>query len=551
MMRSQLVKSFVTKANIKLFLAIALISTIGLATVDNAGISSDERIGIEIVYWNRDLITQNKPIPWLFKYDGTAFNFFSEVIFQVKKKTGQKLSANSEQSEGNSADNFLKRIQLKHQLTVLIAIVAYFSVAIFVGILGGFDYAWIGVISLALFPRFWGHSYFNFKDIPFAAIFTATSLFGAYLIARYVESDQHLQIVKDRTILFFTIAFGLLIGVLTGIRFGGFFILGFVPISYGLLLLATRTTGRQPLSIGLYNFGIAYLLIIVSWLFSTILLYPSSWSNPIGWIFETLAVLSKYGWSGNVLFQGEWISAQTLPWFYLPIWFSITTPLIFLVTLLGGLIISVKQFPQFSLLQRSAIIWLILQATVIPTLAIIRRSTMYDGLRHFLFVLPVIAVFSTIFIIFLFLKAKRLAPRLFLTSLLLVVASNIITTMVQLHPYEFVYFNYLAGEPKTIKHEFETDYWGLSMREAMEWLNQNISPNAKVIVGGHLHSIRPFARPDIALIPLTDSKTQKNPKDFYYLARPRDNLQKQFPQCSTVYEVQRKELILTTVKRCP
>ena len=550
MMRSPLVKSFVTKANIKIFLAIALITTIGLATVGNIGISSDERIGIEMVYWNRDLITQNKPIPWLFKYDGTAFNFFSEAIFQVNKKIGQTLSVNPEQSEGNSADNFLKRIQLKHQLTFLTTIIAYVSVAIFVGILSGFDYAWIGVMALALLPRFWGHSYFNFKDIPFAAIFTATSLFGAYLIARYVESDQRLQICKDKTILS-TIAFGLLIGILTGVRFGGFFILGFVPISYGLLLLASRRIDRQSLSIHLYNVGIGYLLIIASWLLSTILLYPSSWSNPIGWILETLTALSKYGWSGSVLFQGEWISAQTLPWFYLPVWFLITTPLISLVTGVGGLIISVKQFSKFSLLQQSAFIWLILQGAVIPLLAILRRSTMYDGLRHFLFVLPVVAVFSAIFITFALHKAQKLAPRLFLVSLLLVLASNILITMVQLHPYEFVYFNRLAGKPETIKHEFETDYWGLSMRAGMEWLNQNIPPKAKVIVGGHLHSIRPYARPDIGLIPLTDSKAQKNPSNFYYIARPRGDLQQQFSQCSTVYEVQREELILTTVKRCP
>lgn len=43
--------------------------------------------------------------------------------------------------------------------------------------------------------------------------------------------------------------------------------------------------------------------------------------------------------------------------------------------------------------------------------------------------------------------------------------------MRQLHPYEAVYFNRLvAGGAANAALRFETDYWGLSIREGVDWL---------------------------------------------------------------------------------
>ena len=44
-------------------------------------------------------------------------------------------------------------------------------------------------------------------------------------------------------------------------------------------------------------------------------------------------------------------------------------------------------------------------------------------------------------------------------------------------PLSYVYFNVLAGDRASIHRRFETDYWGLSYREGLEWIvAQNASP---------------------------------------------------------------------------
>ena len=43
--------------------------------------------------------------------------------------------------------------------------------------------------------------------------------------------------------------------------------------------------------------------------------------------------------------------------------------------------------------------------------------------------------------------------------------------MIKIHPYQNVYFNFLAG--KKIEGKFETDYWALSNKQALEYILLN------------------------------------------------------------------------------
>jgi hypothetical protein len=46
--------------------------------------------------------------------------------------------------------------------------------------------------------------------------------------------------------------------------------------------------------------------------------------------------------------------------------------------------------------------------------------------------------------------------------------------MVSLHPYQYVYFNQMTGGLQAAYLHDETDYWGLSHKEAADWLNANV-----------------------------------------------------------------------------
>jgi hypothetical protein len=108
--------------------------------------------------------------------------------------------------------------------------------------------------------------------------------------------------------------------------------------------------------------------------------------------------------------------------------------------------------------------------------AIVLRPVLYDGLRQFLFVLPPLAVLAGLGLDAIARAAWRRPKRL---ALALAGGSLALTAgeMWILHPYQSVYFNrtFGGGLPRA-SQRFETDYWGSSYKEAVEWLIANHRP---------------------------------------------------------------------------
>ena len=73
------------KAYLKFWSTMAIITLIGLSTVGNYGISSDEKMQVINTKYQFNLIRKNKPIPLDLKYYGAIFDFSAETIFQVQK----------------------------------------------------------------------------------------------------------------------------------------------------------------------------------------------------------------------------------------------------------------------------------------------------------------------------------------------------------------------------------------------------------------------------------------------------------------------------------
>jgi hypothetical protein len=50
--------------------------------------------------------------------------------------------------------------------------------------------------------------------------------------------------------------------------------------------------------------------------------------------------------------------------------------------------------------------------------------------------------------------------------------------MVRLHPYEYIFFNRSFGGLRAALGRYETDYWGVSHKEGVDWLIANYKPDA-------------------------------------------------------------------------
>lgn len=527
-------------------IVICLIAIIGLSNVNNYGVSWDEPLYVKHVLWNYELIRTKKPFPPQpsnIKYYGVILDAAAETLFQLKNGLNSRIEVNAD------------RIIFKHLLTFLFSLFAYVSVAGMVGILCGLEYAWLGPIVLALFPGFWGHNFFNSKDIPFASLFTLSTWMGAYLVNLYSKLDRVAKFRFNRSTIA-AILFGILIGFCTSVRIGGFVFLAFIPFTY----IVTKIGARRVTIDAYRNIFICWILIFIPWSIITTLCHPISWSNPVGWFLENIKYNSQHGWGGSVLFNGHFFSGHQLPWYYIPRLVIITVPEIFQVFFILGLALCLYKYLSFSLLKKACLILVLLQVFSLPIYASIKGATMYDGMRQFLFIFPGIAVISASSIVWLWKKITRKSVRLFIVTLIASLFLQIFLDMIALHPYEYIYFNRLSGGVAEAHHRDDAEYWGLSLREAMEWVNNNSRIGTQVLVGGPLDSAKLFAKPGLILSSgvrvnpnskvIEELRNQDLSRPYYYLAISRWTYQEAWPECKEVYKVVRQNVPLTIVKKC-
>ena len=102
--------------------------------------------------------------------------------------------------------------------------------------------------------------------------------------------------------------------------------------------------------------------------------------------------------------------------------------------------------------------------------AIAIKAVLFDGMRHFIFVLPLIATAAAVAPIGARLVGAVPSPASrFLWPLALYGFAHI-SIMVMLHPDQYVYYNAFVGGVEGAQHKFKLDYWANSYAEAVQGL---------------------------------------------------------------------------------
>jgi hypothetical protein len=109
------------------------------------------------------------------------------------------------------------------------------------------------------------------------------------------------------------------------------------------------------------------------------------------------------------------------------------------------------------------------QLLALPAGAALMRSNVYDGIRQFLFILPMIAVIATIGIATAMTLLGRLprGSRLLSAAVWVLVAVGLLVPLadqLRLFPYGYAYVNEVAAR-QPVDGRLATDYWRTSMRE--------------------------------------------------------------------------------------
>ncbi len=364
-------------------------------------------------------------------------------------------------------------------------------------LLAGPRAGFLAALVLLALPSWWGHMFVNPKDIPFAAAM-AWTLYWAMRAAREAPA------VRPAVAAWL----GLSLGLTLGIRIAGLYAAIFPAFAFGwerLRKFAEGGPGAATRGLGaalvphLAAGAIAYATMLVFW--------PWALRDPLHRPFEALAAFAASPWDIRVLFEGRLVSSMDLPREYLLVYLGAKLPLTVLAALGAAAAFALEHLRRRPFPGVRADAALLVFAILVPLAAFpILRPITYDGIRHFLFVLPPLAVAAALGIDGVLARLARVAhpARMAVAALLVGAFAAHAAALAAVHPYQYAWYNALAGGPGGAQGRFELDYWGASYREAARELDAYVAREGgtrdySVFVCAEGSSVGPFLSPRLHL----------------------------------------------------
>lgn len=330
------------------------------------------------------------------------------------------------------------------------------------------------LLLLALCPIFYGHMFMNPKDAPFAVAMIILMLGLVRLAEEYPQPSP-------RTILIVGLGAGLSLGtrILGGLALV-YAVIGFMP----LFLEELRSEGLRE-SIRRFAYVVYVLLpgLVLGYLVMG-LIWPWSIMEP-GNPFEALTYFSHFfekPW--KEMFDGAIVSVPDMPWSYLPTLFALQLPEVMLVLMFGAVIGTFALLPRSEVPARrkTILLMLTLAATLPLVIAMVKRPALYNGIRHFVFVIPPMAVLGGVAFGWAMERLRanhRTWQPVVLATFCFGLALSL-AEMIRLHPYQYTHFNHIAGTVRGADDRFMLDYWGLALKQASDELREQLVERQEV-----------------------------------------------------------------------
>jgi 4-amino-4-deoxy-L-arabinose transferase-like glycosyltransferase len=407
---------------------------------------------------------------------------------------------------------------------------------------------WAGPLaSLALLsmPVFFGHSFVNSKDIPLACAFAWAMLALAWLF-------QENRFTWRRIVLA-----GVGLGFPLTIRPGVWpLLMGFVLVAmlYSDVVRKVSSDQRYTRRSASKVLG----LVVVSWTVMVVV-WPWAHENPLLHPMLGVAAAGSFPTVIHVLFDGALHVSDALPRRYLLQMISIKTPSAILMLALVGLVLGGME--AWRERKGNGLTWFLAGAWLLVPIAAwsLLTPNLYDGIRHFLFVLPALSLWAAVGALKLIRSMPK--PSLKVAATLVVVGAMAwpISDIVRLHPYQMTYFNGWVGGLEGAEGRYETEYWVTSYREAAEWISrQPVAPrdSHRVLVAGDESASQAaaFFLPDDAVVCTTWQRwaeAELPPSFDFYLATTRHEMDQNFPDSPVVFSVGRDGATFSVVRGHP
>lgn len=327
-------------------------------------------------------------------------------------------------------------------------------------LLAGERAAVIALACLATTPLLYGHGFINPKDSPLAWL----GIWTTYFVCRILGAGG----MPSWGV---TLGFAVSLGLAVGTRVIGVAYLDYLAIVLVAAAIARHLKGEPWRATALHlRAGAGRLAAAIGLALVTMaLVWPWSVQQPLN-ILAALRAFTHFAFYPQVLWNGELIRADLLPEDYLPGLLALQLPEYILLGLIGAAVFGAMAWRGRILTlfaETKAQQYLYVVCTAVAPIAgyLALHPTVYNGLRHFLFVVPPLVILGAIGLDRALTLAahKHRAAGAALGLLLFVSLVQQTIMMVDLHPYEYLAYNRFAGGIRGAQGRFELDYWGTSL----------------------------------------------------------------------------------------
>tara|TARA_B100001123_G_scaffold443422_1_gene589470 strand:+ start:1521 stop:3023 length:1503 start_codon:yes stop_codon:yes gene_type:complete len=439
-------------------------------------------------------------------------------------------------------------IEVFYIINFLASIVTTIGVYKLTKILFNKKVGYINAITFLYYSIFFGHASINDRD----AITVLCNIWITYYVLEYLKFNQ----LKNKK---YVIYISLLLSIGLGIRFH--FIATLIPLFLFTMFkfYSLKKSHKKNLSIDLVKILlITFVIVFIFWA----PVHEDIFSKP----YEIIKILLErsYGWAA-ILLNGKIYESNNYPLTYIfqNLFFKSPEYVIFLYILFFPLFITIRKFFKKNNNNFDQNLLFIILNIFFPTILLfLFETTVYDGLRLFLYILPYFLVIPAIVFYFLIRKGKNI----FFKSCM--IASTILFVYYMynfflLTPYHYTYLNIFSGKFSESDNKFENDYWGVSLKELIGGIAKNQELNnykfikfsicgvSNGIIKYNLNKIEPKINYKIV-------RDEENP-DFVIMTnrvvQTKNENNKIYKTCFKNYEgkivaeVKRRNLILSAIKK--
>jgi hypothetical protein len=311
------------------------------------------------------------------------------------------------------------------------------------------------------FPAFFGHMAINPKDTIFTVSFIWVSYYVLkYLIKKNIQNNNLSYLLK----ISFLIALG------SGVRLG--FPALLLPLTVFTLLevfyfkkFINKNFSKKKFLLDLIKIILfSYLILVLFW--------PQTYTNiltiPLRLFMETLDIWIAGGPAS--MLNGEIFLTSNTPKEYFLINFLFKTPEYILLLYILSIYILVKNNSYFNKKFKNfnyKLYFVLINLISIILLFSVSPYPLYDGMRLFLFIIPIYLIIPSLTFYYILSNLKMFKNKILFTvvSILILIFSF---KFISLTPYHYVYLNYLNGKTSNNYLKFENDYSSTSIKELIK-----------------------------------------------------------------------------------